>query len=164
MYCPQCSAHNSQKQKYCRQCGLGLTDVRFALEGKANETITKYRKGGELFVTGLIILGICILNVLINQIMSSEARNLATSAILILGLVISLPIIITGLVRISLADRLLKLKQEQQSDPLPGSATEWSEPQLQQAPVTDPLMSQLSSRGSVTEGTTFKLRRSDQPQ
>ncbi len=156
MYCPQCSAENRSKQRYCRHCGLPLSGVRSAIEGKTDEAITKYRKGGDLLVVGLIVLSISAVNVLFNLVMSSEARSVGAMVILILGLLISFPIIVTGLTRVALAERLLKAKD--QPEPLTNNNHEETEPQLRAAPITDQLMQEFSSRGSVTEEATLKLR------
>jgi hypothetical protein len=39
MYCPQCGSENDPDKKYCRSCGLPLSAVRLALEGRVDAAI-----------------------------------------------------------------------------------------------------------------------------
>jgi uncharacterized membrane protein YvbJ len=39
MFCPQCGSENNLEKGYCRQCGLSLTAVRLALDGRVQEAI-----------------------------------------------------------------------------------------------------------------------------
>jgi predicted amidophosphoribosyltransferase len=48
MFCPQCSAENNLRQKYCRRCGLQLTAALIALRGSACEALTRYQKDDYL--------------------------------------------------------------------------------------------------------------------
>ena len=155
MYCPKCSAQNETEQKYCRLCGQPLAVLQLALEGKVDEAVAKYQKGGDSLSGSTIALGLCLFGALINLLLIPSPWNVyAVVANSIVGLVIALPMIISGHVHLSRAKRLLSsedqahrlLKAESQTATLLPSAT-----------VTDPLLSRLPIPGSVTEQTTRNL-------
>ena len=157
MFCPRCNTQNESEQKYCRQCGLPLSSIRLALEGRAEEALSKYKKGGRALSAGTIILIVCVLIALLNFFLSSEPRNYGVLINLLIGLLVALPMIITGLVRVSRAERLLKDKdlaihlirgQTDESALLPPASHK-----------IDPLAESLSVQNSVTEQTTLKLER-----
>jgi len=39
MFCPQCGSENGPEKNYCRQCGLPLSAVRLALDGRVDNAI-----------------------------------------------------------------------------------------------------------------------------
>ena len=157
MYCPKCSAQNEGEPKYCRRCGLPLTTVQLALEGRADELIAKYKKGRGAISGGVIAPSLACIGALINifSIPGPWSFYLATLN-LVLGILIALPMIIIGYRRLWQADRLLSAKEpsrpmiEEQSEQIDGS--------LPAAPVTDPLLSRPLPPSSVTEQTTLNLR------
>lgn len=159
MFCPRCSAHNETEQKYCRQCGLPLVSVRLCIEGSMNEALIKYKKGGDLLSSGIITLLVFVLIALFNFFMSSEARNYGMAINLVLGLLITLPMIITGLVRVSRAQRLLNQKDNSQIALNENSR----QPEiLSAAHTTNSLLTSLPAPGSVTEQATLKLKQPEQ--
>ena len=156
MYCPRCGAQNKAEQKYCRQCGLPLTIVRLALEGQADKAIEKYKKGRDSISGGVITLSLCSIGALINILLTPNPWNLYLATLnLVLGLLIAIPMVITGYKRLSQADRLVRMKDQsqrmidEQSQQIDGS--------LSAASVTDPLLSRPLTPRSVTEQTTLNL-------
>lgn len=39
MFCPLCGSENNSEKNYCRQCGLPLSAVRLAVDGRVDEAI-----------------------------------------------------------------------------------------------------------------------------
>jgi len=39
MFCPQCGSENNLEKNYCRQCGLTLSTVRLAMDGRVDNAI-----------------------------------------------------------------------------------------------------------------------------
>jgi hypothetical protein len=150
-----CGTKNLIEQKYCRQCGHQLTGHRIALEGNLDIASENIKKGEDAVGTGLIILGICALNMAINWLLGIGTVGIFIN--LIIGLVVALPFIIIGLKRIDRANNLLNKKDK----PAQKSITESKAPALDAAvaPITDRSLSEAPA--SVTEGTTFELRRPD---
>ena len=157
MFCPKCSAQNETEQKYCRQCGLPLTIVNLALEGRVDEALAQYKKGGGALSGGTITLGLCLIGALINLILIPGPWNgYAVLANSIIGLVIALPMIITGHVRLSRAKRLLS--SEDHTHLLIKAESHRTAELLPPASVTDSLLSPMPIPGSVTEQTTLNLK------
>ena len=157
MFCPRCNTQNESEQKYCRQCGLPLGSIRVALEGHAEEAFSKYQKGGGALSAGAITLIVCVLIALLNSFLSSEPRNYGALINLLIGLLVALPLIITGLVRLSRAERLLKGKDL--AIPLIRGQTDEPELLPPASHKIDPLAESMSAQNSVTEQTTLKLKR-----
>ncbi|MFN2510584.1 MAG: zinc ribbon domain-containing protein [Pyrinomonadaceae bacterium] len=157
MYCPKCSAQNENEQKYCRRCGLPLSILNLAIEGRVDEAVPQYKKGGDSLSGSTITLGLCLIGALINLLLVPAPWNVyAVVANSIIGLVIALPMIITGHVRLSRAKRLLSLE-----DPILRSIKAESHRTatlLPPAAVTDPLLSPGPIPSSVTEQTTLNLK------
>lgn len=157
MYCPKCSAHNETGQKYCRQCGLPLIMLQLALEGKVDEALAKYKKGGGALSGSTFILGLCLFGALINLFLIPGPWNgYAVVANSIVGLVIALPMIIAGHVRLSRARRLLS--SEDQDHHVIKTASHRTATLIPPSNVTDPLVSPVPIPGSVTENTTLNLK------
>lgn len=157
MYCPRCNTQNESEQTYCRQCGLQLGGVRLALEGRAAEAASQYKKGGGALSAGALILTVCVLVALLNFFWSSEPRNYGILINLLVGLLVATPIIVAGLVRVSRAERLLKDKVSGGSltgRPTHGPASLNPASHQNHIPVES-----SSSPNSVTEQTTLKLKR-----
>ena len=152
MFCPQCGTQNDARQSYCRQCGQPLSTVRLALEGSADEALAKFKKGSDSVAGGLVTIGIF----LINAIIAFLIGGVWPAAIaIVLGLLIALPIIIAGTVRLQRAERLLADRNKSDGPSLGPSGRRHAS--LPTAPTTDPLGSNLSLPDSVTEHTTFEL-------
>ena len=157
MYCPQCSAQNQGEPKYCRRCGLPLTTVQLALEGRADEVIAKYKKGRGSISGSVAALCISSIGALINIILVPGPWNVYLALLnLVMGLLIALPMIITGYTRLRQADRLVSTKeQNRQMIDEPSQQIDGS---LSAGAVTDPLLSRPVTPSSVTEQTTLNLK------
>jgi hypothetical protein len=155
MFCPRCSAENNLEQKYCRQCGLQLTAARIALHGGVDEALARYWSGEGLLAGGSIFLILSVLVAFANIFLNSGPWNYAVIINLLIGLVVTLPMITIGMVRLRRARRALQLKDEQgqlASDHPQGEKT-----LAASAHPTDRLLSAVETPGSITEGTTRLL-------
>ena len=157
MYCPKCNAQNETAQKYCRRCGLPLTVIQIVLEGRVDEGLAMYKKGVSSLSGGALISVLCLFGALINMFLIAGPWNgYAVVANSIVGLVIALPMLIAGYVRLSRAKRLLST--EQQDHPLIETESRRTAVLSPTGAVTDPLLSQMPVPGSVTERTTLNLK------
>ena len=157
MYCPKCSDQNEIGQKYCRRCGLPLTTLQVALEGRVDDALAKYKKGGDALSGSTITMVLCLVGAIINLLLIPAPWNVyAVLANSIIGLMIALPMVISGHVRFSRARRLLSSEDQANRliKPDSHSTTALSPPSLE----TDPLPSPVPIPGSVTEQTTLNLK------
>ena len=146
MYCPKCNAQNETEQKYC-------------LEGRVDEAMAQYKKGGDSLSGSTITLGLCLIGALINLLLVPAPWNVyAVVANSIIGLVIALPMIIAGHVRLSRAKRLLS--SEDPSHHLVNAKSYRTATLL--PPATDPLLSPVPIPSPVTEHTTLNLKSPEQ--
>jgi uncharacterized membrane protein YqaE (UPF0057 family) len=144
------------EQKYCRQCGLQLTAARIALHGGVDEALARYWSGEGLLAGGSIFLILSVLVAFANIFLNSGPWNYAVIINLLIGLVVTLPMITIGMVRLRRARRALQLKDEQgqlASDHPQGEKT-----LAASAHPTDRLLSAVEAPGSITEGTTIHLK------
>ena len=153
MFCPRCSTENDPDLKFCRQCGLPLTYVRYALDARLDKAIEKYKKGQDKVGAGLVTFAIMFLLGLGNLAFGSL---LGFAANIIIGILIALPIVISGFNRFRAVNRLLELEK-----PDPKAMERSTQPQarLPAAPDTDRSLATPQVPGSVTEHTTFELKR-----
>lgn len=145
---------------YCPRCGLTLAPVRLALEGRAEEAIAKFRKGKESIYGSAMTLGIWSGCALINTLLIPSPWNMYVAGVnLVLGLLIAVPMAVTGYARFSRAERVLDRKGD------PGQTLEdhsrQSEMPLPKPSTTNPLFSTTLAPGSVTEQTTRNLESSE---
>ena len=157
MFCPLCNTQNEAERGYCRQCGLSLSGVRLAVVGRAEEALSRYKKGGGALTAGAIVLIVCVLIALLNFFLSSEPRNYGTMINLLIGLLVALPMIIGGMVRVSRAEGLLKdedlaIRQIREQTGGPASLPSGTR-------KIDHSAESPSARNSVTEQSTLKLNR-----
>lgn len=157
MFCPRCSIQNETEQEYCRQCGLALSRIRLAISGRAGEALSRYKKGSGALSTGTIILIVCILIALLNFFLSSEPRNYGMLLNLLLGLLVALPMIISGLIRVSRAGGLLK-GQDPAVQRMRGQPGEPASLPPDTGKI-HPSAASSATRNSITEQTTIKLKR-----
>jgi hypothetical protein len=156
MFCPQCSTKNTLEQKYCRQCGQQLTDVRIAIRGGADEALTRYKKGEWLLSCASIFLILSVLTALTNIFLNPGPRNYAVIINLLIGLIIAGPMITAGIVRLRRARRALRLKDER--DKLASGHSFGEETLVASTHPTALLLTPLAASGSITEGTTRHLQ------
>ena len=155
MFCPQCGTENGVEQKYCRRCGLQLTAARMSLQGGVDRALTTHKKGELLFSSGGITLVIFILAALANIFLNPGQWNYAVLINLLLGLVIAVPLMAVGLVRLRRADRTLHPQDEQ------GRLGDQPEAAWSITPSTYST-DRLFSPDSVTEQTTVHLKSPEQ--
>ncbi len=155
MFCPRCSAENKLEQKFCRQCGLQLRPVRLALEGRLASGVDLIKRDFDNLAGGVVTLGIFVIIALISWFFDSD-KNWSVLLNLVLGLLISAPMIYKGLKRVENAIKMVDIAVP--SPPL--QAPEASPPALAaETPETDPLATPIAVPSSVTEGTTHHLPR-----
>src|SRR5687767_8843399 len=157
MYCPKCSAQNEPEQKYCPHCGLTLAPVRLALDGRAEEAIAKFQRGKKSIYGSAMTLGIWSGCALINTLLIPSPWNVYVAGVNVaLGLLIAVPMGVTGYARLSRAERVLDRKGNR------GNALEdqsrHSQLPVPKASTTNPLFSSAPAPGSVTEHTTRNLK------
>lgn len=151
MYCPQCGVKNETRQSFCRQCGQPLVSVQLALEGRVDEVIAKFNKAEDLLAGGLLTFAIFVVGGLVSFLIG----GLPPFAISILiGLIICVPIVLTGLRRVDRLGRLLDPKNS--SEMLLNAERPAAE--LLPAKPTNSLETGLQSPSSVTDQTTLNLK------
>ena len=151
MYCPHCGIHNEREQRFCRQCGQPLGSVQLALDGRIDEVRDRFDKAEDLVAAGLLIFSIFFVSGFVSLFIAGSGYFVFSA---ILGFVICLPIVLTGLVRV---DRLGKaLTPKEKSGEVILKQVEHSAAVLPESRKTDSLPSGAPS--SVTEHTTFTLR------
>ena len=151
MFCPRCSTNNLDDQKFCRQCGLALTNVHRILNGQLDELVDKLKKSADLLSGGLVTLSIFAVIAIITVFIGS-GRSVSAAINLIIGLVITLPMLIKGLNNFSCVEKIFKEKEKNDTKEL--------KPQVQQlstAPTTAPSLSPPPEPVSITEHTTHEL-------
>ena len=155
MFCPRCSAENNLEQKYCRQCGLQLTAARIALHGGVDEALARYWWGEGLVSGGSIFLLLSVLVALANIFLNSGPWNYAVIINLLIGLIVTVPMITIGTVRLRRARRALQLKDEQGQ--LASAHSQGEKTLAASAHPADRLLSAVEVPDSITEGTTRHL-------
>ena len=155
MYCPRCSAENDLKQKYCRQCGLQLGPVQLALHGGMEEALTKHKVGEWLLAGGSIFLVLSVLAAFANIFLNSGPWNYGVIINLLIGLIVTVPMITIGMVRLRRARRALQLKDEQGQ--LASDHSQGEKTLAASAHPADRLLSAVEVPDSITEGTTRLL-------
>ncbi len=152
MYCPKCSTPNESAVGYCRKCGQPLRGVQLALDGRLDEVAAKFKKAEEVLASGLITFAVF----LALGFVSFALGGLVHVAInLVLGLLISAPIVLTGLVRLGRLRRAIETSDRGELSP--ASSVE----ALPAAAKTDPVQPDLTIPVSVTEHATRRLGSAD---
>ena len=155
MFCPRCSAENGLEQAYCRQCGLGLSDVRLALQGVATESLAKLQSGSDLMNGGIATLAVFMMIAVTITLIAIFLGHPALIAIAMinaaLGALIGLPLVMVGKSRVTQASRLLSGEASAKAIDSPRGIRSPD-------PAVQSEMDQLNPPRSVTEHTTLDLR------
>lgn len=155
MFCPRCSAENNSEQKYCRQCGLPLTAARTALTGALDEALKTYKKGANSLSRGSVFLILSVMAALANILLMSGPWNYGVIINLLIGLLITVPMIVVGIVRLRGAQRVLQLKDGQGQ--LESDYSQDKGILAASAHSTGRLLSAVEAPDSIAEGTTRSL-------
>jgi hypothetical protein len=152
MYCPKCGIENQLEQKYCRGCGHQLAGHRVVLEGNFEEAVANLKKGAAITAAGILVAGICKLNILLNWF-APNAGNVGVVVNIIIALTIALPLLLVGIRRLVRAASLLSPKEKSKTQPLEESDVATIE--MNTAPVAGAI---APAPVSVTEHTTLNLK------
>ncbi|HEX8087428.1 MAG TPA: zinc ribbon domain-containing protein [Blastocatellia bacterium] len=153
MFCPKCGTRNLVEQKYCRGCGHHLAGHRAALEGRYDDATSDLKKGSALVSIGLVVGGICKLNILANWFLGAD--NIGAIINTLVALLVAVPLITIGVIRLGWARRVLSPK-DQAGDESAGKSKQ-ATGQLPAAPAADHPFPPLVIPASVTEHTTLEL-------
>lgn len=148
MFCPKCGMQNLNDVQYCRGCGHPLTAHRAALAGQVADATTHLRKGSEFVGAGLLVLGICKLNLLLNYFLGGDKFGVFLNLLILL--LVAVPLIAFGVFRLVRAKRALGLPPPPDSNDLADAETT----QLTAVPTTGSII----EMPSVTEHTTLELK------
>jgi hypothetical protein len=165
MFCPRCSAQNRLEQKFCRNCGLSLSSVRLAVEGKVDEAKAELKRSADNLGPAAWTLGFFILASLGSAFFSKDWGVVIK---LVLGALITVGWFYKGFKQAGRALEALEVKEQEQSadsaiastgqsisEAAPTSQAELSLPAV---PDTDPIFAPPAA-GSIAEHTTFELKR-----
>jgi len=147
MFCPKCGTQNLIEQKYCSACRHQLTAHLAALEGRVDDASTYLNKGSMFVAIGLIVIGIAKLNILANFFLRADKVGVIINILILL--LIAVPLITFGLIRISHAKRALAPKDKAEDKAITAA-------NLDQLPAAD--TDRSISIPSVTEHTTLELK------
>ena len=150
MHCPDCGTLNDNQPRYCRKCGRSLVALQLALDGRVDEVIKRFKNAEDFLGAGLLIFAFFAAGALL-MLFTEGPRPFSFG--IIFGLMICVPLVLTGLIKL---DRLRRL--------LDSSGTEIKELGTKQRPnnalparSTDPLEIVPEMMGSVTDRTTLHL-------
>jgi hypothetical protein len=152
MFCPKCGTTNDNRPSFCRQCGLSLTGIQLGVEGRVDEAIAKFKKSEDLLATGLVIFTVFVIGALVSLFLTGVYPFAISIGI---GLIISVPIVLLGLIRVDRVRRLLDPEEKHVKliEPTGGNPNF-----LPPAATTDALPTGPVAPGSVTEQTTINLK------
>ncbi len=150
MYCPDCATVNDTQTRYCRKCGRSLVGVQMALDGRVDEAVAKFKKSEDLLGLGLLLFALTMAAALLVLFFFGGPHPF--SFVVIFGLIVCLPIVLTGLIRVDRVRQLLD-QDEETKQIGPNNQANNTLP----ARSTDPLEIVPELRGSVTDRTTLHL-------
>jgi hypothetical protein len=156
MFCPRCGTENTSQQSYCRHCGLSLLGARLSLEGRADDALTKIKKGMNALSGALIAVAIFIPIVVVALLSMGKLNILNFALCMAIVFAVTLPFVLNSLVRFWRAERLFKLSAKS-LNPLASGAKDTNA-----LPAPGPIDGQISIPKapvhiSATEGTTLTL-------
>lgn len=152
MFCPQCGTENEAEQSFCRKCGLPLSAVRLAVDGSVAKALAKVKQSDKALRNGTFVSALLLAITLYAAVRSGPFEIVIDPLVLRISnwmvglfvtLVLGLPIVIVGLIRLRHARRLLEAPQEKPTSLLNEDGNTTALP-----PATTI---------SVTEETTMKL-------
>jgi hypothetical protein len=136
--------------RYCRQCGRSFAGVQLALEGRIDEAVAKFKKSEDLLGLGLLVFALTMLGALLMLFFEGPR---AFSFIVIFGLIVCVPIVLAGLIKV---DRVRRFLDGSESEPKQVGRNDLANNALP-ARSTDPLEIVPVPAGSVTDRTTLHL-------
>jgi hypothetical protein len=125
------------------------------LQGTVDEALTRYTKGVKLLSGGSLFLIISALAALANIFLNSMPWNYGVIINLLIGVIVTVPIISVGIVRLRSAQRALQANDEPAQ--LESGYSRSGERLAAPAHPTDRLSSPTEAPDSITEGTTRRL-------
>ena len=156
MFCPRCATENKKEQRYCRQCGLTLSTIQLALDGRIDEAIQKYKRSENTLDWGFIILLIGGLNAGINSFFRAWPIVILSGVI---GFVVGITLILIGLSRMGRATKMLSPPEKKvEPDAHALNQPEHANNALPPAPITEELRRTPARPPSVVENTTLELK------
>ena len=160
MLCPRCGTENSLEQSYCRQCGLTLSTVNLALEGRLDEAVAKIKNARNMLRNGTGITVMSILILILGHLIGASGGNvliLTPFDLIMLGMIslIGVPLVIKGALGVERASNLLSGKGKRGRS-TPGQS-EQSSTALPPADTANSPGAELRFPESVTEHTTIHL-------
>ena len=153
MFCPRCGIDNESTQGYCRQCGQLLSDVRLAMQGAASESLAKLKSAAHVMNGGIATVAVFTLIAVFITLIGALSGHpvLGTIGMInsLLGVLIGLPLVLVGKMRVRQAARLLS-----------GPETRALDTERRNGAITSGLQSDFNrlAPGSVTENTTLNLK------
>jgi hypothetical protein len=120
-----------------------------ALDGRVEEAISKFKKSEDVLGLGLLVFALCMAGALFMLFLEGPRPF---SFIVILGLIVCLPLVLTGLIKV---DRVRQLLEDSADAKQIGPASKTNN--TLPARTTDPLEIVPQLRGSVTDRTTLHL-------
>ena len=156
MYCPNCGNKNSEDQKFCRACGLGLEKIANSLAEqlptKTHQSLQQQKEKLErLGVAALSVFGISVFTFLL-YLMFQKLSVTQGTLIAALGVIVIAIVAGCGLLSVILFAKANELKET------PAGRRGDEEAQLSPAPTTGKLLESHQQPGfSVTDRTTELL-------
>lgn len=153
MYCPQCGAQNEARHRYCRQCGKLLSTVRLALDGSIDESIAKFKQGGNSLTGGVVTLGVFLFIAIVIYLFGGTE---AAAIDVILGIIISSPMIVKGILTLEKAEK--RLNNVKPTETGVAEITAQDGKRISAAQTTDSLEVNLKKEFSITEDATLRWK------
>jgi hypothetical protein len=157
MFCPNCGSKNSEAQKFCRSCGLGLekiaSSVAEQLPTKADLTLQQRKEKLErLGVAALSIFGLGVLSFIL-YLVFQKLNAAGWSLTAVLGMLAFIIVFGCGILSVILFAQAKDLKE------VPASRRDDGQAQIPTTRTTDKLLeSHQQPVFSVTDRTTELLK------
>ena len=159
MFCPKCGSQNADETKFCRGCGVDLSNVLAVVEGRAPDAPALALKHIDLFSSGLrwLIVGVGLMIVAVLGL----ALSPRLAVIVLFALAFAFGFIGTGISRLVQAKAIKRLVSPKIGEPpaLSSGQSEYIQPP-RSIYQTDDL---VTTPRSVTEHTTTHLKMDPDP-